>query len=94
MAPAGEDEDEPAADRDDAKEVECREEVEIPDLKERKCSGKRKSRKVTQEQVLEEQYKALLLKQENLKLKKRTRIGGGITWGKGKQGIWNGVHYY
>lgn len=78
VAPAVEpDEDVPAAERDDTKEVECRSEVEVPDIlsnknsKEGKCSGKRKSRKVTQEQVLEEQYKALQLKQENLKLKKR-----------------------
>ena len=31
----------------------------------------RKTRKITQDQVLEEQYKALVLKQENLKLEKR-----------------------
>ena len=31
----------------------------------------RKTRKITQDQVLEEQYKALVLKQENLKLANR-----------------------
>ena len=35
------------------------------------CSLERKYKKVTQDQALAEQYKALLLKQENLKLEKR-----------------------
>ena len=44
--------------------------------------------KVAQDQVLAEQYKALLLKQENLKLeKKETRVGGCFTREQYKGGI-------
>ena len=42
----------------------------IPVSKKESVRLKRKSWKITQEQVLEEQYKALLLKQENMKLKR------------------------
>lgn len=46
-------------------------EVDVPVSKKEPVRLKRKSLKITQEQVLEEQYKTLLLKQENMKLKRR-----------------------
>ncbi|KAL9977580.1 hypothetical protein ACROYT_G014999 [Oculina patagonica] len=53
-------------------EVECRqEEVIIAASKSAKDVSSKKNRKVTQHQVLQEQYKALILKKENLKLERR-----------------------
>ena len=40
-------------------------------FKKQKIEAKKSKRKITQEDILEEQYKALIAKQENLKLKKR-----------------------
>lgn len=40
-------------------------------FKNHKIKVKKYKRKITQEDILEEQYKALIAKQENLKLKKK-----------------------
>ena len=40
-------------------------------FKKHKIKAKKNKRKITQEEILEEQYKGLIAKQENLKLKKR-----------------------
>ena len=40
-------------------------------FKKQTIKAKKNKRKITQDDILEEQYKALIAKQENLKLKKR-----------------------
>ena len=51
----------------------------------------RKTHKITQDQVLQEEYKALLLKQENLKLEKR-KLELEVTLLEGKiKGVSNGI---
>ena len=65
---------ETSADTNEVVEVECGEgEVLSKSAKDVGSHGSvsKKNRKVTQDQVLQEQYKALILKQENLKLERR-----------------------
>lgn len=45
--------------------------VKVVMFKKQKIKAKKNKRKIIQEDILEEQYKALIAKQENLKLKKR-----------------------
>ena len=40
-------------------------------FKKQKIKAKKNKRKITQDNILEEQYKALIAKQENLKFKKK-----------------------
>ena len=46
-------------------------EVKVVNVQKAENQSKKNKRKITQEDILEEQYKALIAKQENLKLKKR-----------------------
>ena len=46
-------------------------EVRVVDVQKAENQNKQKKRKITQEDIVEEQYKALIAKQENLKLKKK-----------------------
>ena len=46
-------------------------EVKVINVKKAENQSKKNKRKITQEDILEEQYKALIAKQENLRLKKR-----------------------
>lgn len=46
-------------------------EVKVVNVQKAKNPSKKHKRKITQEEILEAQYKALIAKQENLKLKKR-----------------------
>ena len=46
-------------------------EVKVVNVQKAQNQSKKNKRKITQEEILEEQYKALIAKQENLKLKKR-----------------------
>ena len=46
-------------------------EVKLVNVQKANYQSKKNKRKITQEEILEEQYKALIAKQENLKLKKR-----------------------
>ena len=46
-------------------------EVKLVNGQKANYQSKKNKRKITQEEILEEQYKALIAKQENLKLKKR-----------------------
>ena len=46
-------------------------EVKVVNVKKAENQSKKIKRKITQEDILEEQYKALIAKQENLRLKKR-----------------------
>ena len=45
--------------------------VKVVNVQKSQNQSKKNKRKITQEDILEEQYKALIAKQENLKLKKR-----------------------
>ena len=47
------------------------EEVKVANVQKAENQSKKNKRKITQEDILEEQYKALIAKQENLTLKKR-----------------------
>lgn len=46
-------------------------EVKVVNVQKAENQSKKNKRKITQEDILEEQYKAVIVKQENLKLKKR-----------------------
>ena len=46
-------------------------EVKVVNVQKANSQSKKNKRTITQEEILEEQYKALIAKQENLKLKKR-----------------------
>ena len=46
-------------------------EVKVVHVQKAENQSKKNKRKITQDDILEEQYKALIAKQENLKLKKR-----------------------
>ena len=46
-------------------------EVKVVNVQKAENQSKKNKRKITQEDILEEQYKALIAKQENLRLKKR-----------------------
>lgn len=45
-------------------------EVKVVNVQKAENQSKKNKRKITQEDILEEQYKAVIVKQENLKLKK------------------------
>ena len=46
-------------------------EVKVVNVQKANYQSKKNKRKITQEEILEEQYKALIAKQENLKFKKK-----------------------
>ena len=46
-------------------------EVKVVNIQKPENQNKKNKRKITQDDILQEQYKALIAKQENLKLKKR-----------------------
>lgn len=77
-------------DADELEEVTEVENAIVPSNKKPKDLN-RKTRKITQDQVLQEQYKALVLKQENLKLEKR-KLELEVTLLEGKiKGDSNGI---
>ena len=49
-------------------------ELKVVNVQKANSQSKKNKRKITQEEILEEQYKALIAKQENLKLKKKGNL--------------------